>query len=197
MANLNESGEWDDSANIEHLLKTGPVHIDPDHAPQIAPRDIPCPRCERAMRVGELVCPNCGLVIGSSNETHRIEEPQAVVSSGPQQAGEAIIGEGKPITFEVNGSTLDLSIHETLVLGRQAPNEPPPDVDLTPFGAQEHGVSRRHARLQRRGSLIYITDLNSTNKTYLNGRCLIPEGERLLRSGDEIRLGRLKIRVRF
>lgn len=162
-----------------------------------AVKEYACPNCGCMVRVGELVCSNCQFVFSNSVSTHRIEETEVVMPSRPQQTGDAIATEEKPITLEIDGTVLNLSIHETLVVGRRVVGEEPPDVDLTSFRAEEQGVSRRHLRLSRRGSLIYITDLHSTNRTYLNGYKLIPEGERLVRSGDEIRLGRLKIKVRF
>ncbi len=43
----------------------------------------------------------------------------------------------------------------------------------------------------------YVSDLNSTNGTWLNGQHLIPFNEYLLHAGDELRLGLLKVEVRF
>ncbi len=160
-------------------------------------QELFCTRCGHRLRSGELVCSNCGLALSVPNSTDRIQDIPNIPPAGPQQMGEAIASQEKPIAFELDGHILNLTIQETLIVGRSVPSEPPPDVDLAPYGAEQHGVSRRHLRITRRGSLIYIADLNSTNKTFLNGRRLIPDGDRLLRSGDEIRLGRLKIRVRF
>jgi ribosomal protein L37E len=183
--------------DMGELLRTGPVRVNSDEAVEPAPQDISCSRCGQDMRKGELICPSCGFTVSESMETHRIEESEVRLPAGPQQTGGAIVESEKPISFEVNGEVLNFSIHETLIIGRRAGSDAVPDVDLTPFGADKYGVSRRHAQLRRRGNLIYIVDLKSTNKTFLNGRCLIPEGERLLRDGDEIRFGQLKIRVRF
>lgn len=55
----------------------------------------------------------------------------------------------------------------------------------------EHStVSRRHAILTRRAGSYYLTDLGSTNGTYLNGRRLGAPAR--LRSGDELRFGALR-----
>ncbi len=192
--NINKLSALED---MGELLRTGPVQIGSGETAEPVPQDVSCPRCGHAMRKGELICPSCGFAMSESIETHRIEESEARLPSGPQRAGEAIVDSEKPISFEVNGEVLNFSIHETLIIGRHAGPDPVPDVDLTPFGAEKCGVSRRHAQLKRRGNLIYIVDLNSTNRTFLNGYRLIPGGERLLRNGDELRLGQLKIRVRF
>jgi pSer/pThr/pTyr-binding forkhead associated (FHA) protein len=51
--------------------------------------------------------------------------------------------------------------------------------------------------IRRKGPLIYITDLDSTNGTFLNGRRLMKAEERIIRDGDEIHLSHLLIRVSF
>lgn len=48
------------------------------------------------------------------------------------------------------------------------------------------GVSRRHARFERRDNHWFITDLNSTNGTYVNDE---PVTEHRLRRGDHIKIG--------
>ncbi|MFW6070532.1 MAG: FHA domain-containing protein, partial [bacterium] len=55
-------------------------------------------------------------------------------------------------------------------------------------------VSRRHARIVRRGGKFYIEDLGSSNGTFLNDQPI--EKPVALSSGDEIALGRT-IRLRF
>ncbi len=53
------------------------------------------------------------------------------------------------------------------------------------------GVSRIHLKLDKRGDTIWITDLNSTNGTGLNGENLKPNEERRLNHGDQIWLAGL------
>ncbi|MCI8551243.1 MAG: FHA domain-containing protein [Lachnospiraceae bacterium] len=53
------------------------------------------------------------------------------------------------------------------------------------------GVSRIHLKLDKRGDTIWITDLNSTNGTGLNGETLKPNEERRLNHGDQIWLAGL------
>jgi hypothetical protein len=53
------------------------------------------------------------------------------------------------------------------------------------------GISRIHLKLEQRGSDIWITDLNSTNGTALNGEPLKPNEERKLQHGDKIWLAGL------
>src|SRR5947209_9817781 len=72
-----------------------------------------------------------------------------------------------------------------------------PDVDLD-TDDPEAKVSRRHARITRRGGQYYIEDLGSTNGTFVNrGRRLLPGDRQSLRDGDEVIVGKtfLKFRV--
>jgi hypothetical protein len=53
----------------------------------------------------------------------------------------------------------------------------------------EHAVSRFHCELQRSNGHIYITDLNSSNGTRINGERLDPGKATLLRKGAKLDLG--------
>ena len=65
-----------------------------------------------------------------------------------------------------------------------------PDVDLD-SDDPEAKVSRRHARVTRRGGQYYIEDLGSTNGTFVNrGRRLLPGDRQPLRDGDEVIVGK-------
>jgi predicted component of type VI protein secretion system len=85
-----------------------------------------------------------------------------------------------------------------LVLGRVgASGLRHPDVDLTAWGAVEYGVSRLHAAIEIREEAVFLTDLGSTNGTYLNGLQL-PAGEhRVVCSGDAIYFGNLLTHLYF
>ena len=57
------------------------------------------------------------------------------------------------------------------------------------FVNNNSAVSRSHADIITRGNEYYIMDLNSTNKTYINGVKLVPNEEKELHDGDNVRLG--------
>jgi pSer/pThr/pTyr-binding forkhead associated (FHA) protein len=81
-----------------------------------------------------------------------------------------------------------------LIIGRSDPaDEYFPDVDLTFYGGEEAGVSRRHARLSIEEGKPSIEDLNSTNFTFVNQQTLLPGKHYPLHSGDVIQLGRLSL----
>ena len=55
---------------------------------------------------------------------------------------------------------------------------------------EEPTVSRIHARFFMEGDKIYLTDLHSTNGTYVNGMRLEPEQKLAIRPGDQISFGK-------
>jgi len=122
-------------------------------------------------------------------------EPEPVAAfSAPQAAPVAaqprLMVEGTTTTFDLVGKTL-------VVVGREdAPSNSFPDVDLTPYGAEEGGVSRLHAQLAQSGDAWTIEDLESTNFTFVNRKRIAPKTPTPLNDGDEIRLGRVGLRFK-
>ncbi|MEL6524583.1 MAG: FHA domain-containing protein, partial [Chloroflexota bacterium] len=62
---------------------------------------------------------------------------------------------------------------------------------------QDRGVSRVHAQLHYEGGKVFITDLGSTNGTFVSNERLEPKTPTVLRKGDELLLGRLSMQVLF
>jgi pSer/pThr/pTyr-binding forkhead associated (FHA) protein len=85
-----------------------------------------------------------------------------------------------------------LVIADEVILGR-ADDESGfrPDLDLEPFGAQDAGVSRRHARIAHHHGALFLSDLGSVNGTRINGFALEPDQACRLRDGDCVELGHL------
>ncbi len=72
--------------------------------------------------------------------------------------------------FDAGGQQVvaGLDVRGDAVFGRGAGSEDSPDIDLTNLGAQELGVSRRHALMRPTANKLYLIDLTSTNGTYVN-----------------------------
>ncbi|MCC7449831.1 MAG: FHA domain-containing protein [Anaerolineae bacterium] len=158
---------------------------------------LPCSSCGQSYPVGLTSCPYCGALPTADDTTRELKLPPGLLKAvrEPQQ-GEVFRTSAGPIIFFVNGTKLPLPASDNLLIGRSLTSDlQQTSVDLSPFGAREKGVSRRHIKLVDRDSLIYVADLNSSNGTWLNGRRLIAYNEYLLHDGDELRLGLLKIRV--
>ena len=58
----------------------------------------------------------------------------------------------------------------------------------------DQGVSRRHARIERGSQGWVLSDLGSTNGTYVNGRSI--DGAYLLRAGDRVAIGSAILTIR-
>ena len=87
------------------------------------------------------------------------------------------------------GEMLDLPPTASWVIGRATPRGPPVDINLTPYGASEHGVSRQHARICQTAAGCTIEDLGSHNETSLNNARISIGQCYPLADGDHILLG--------
>lgn len=85
-----------------------------------------------------------------------------------------------------------------LLIGRRHESLPvQPQIDLTAYLTDRHGISRRHALLRLRGTRLEIQDLKSTNGTYINGVRFAPKECHQLRHQDIVQIGQIQIRVNF
>ncbi len=81
--------------------------------------------------------------------------------------------------FEVRegaGTGRKLPLKEGFVVGRALEND---------FVVSDRRASRRHAIIEERGDKLYIVDLKSANRTYVNG---VPISEQVLENGDMVRI---------
>jgi hypothetical protein len=92
---------------------------------------------------------------------------------------------------------IGVEVRGLIVVGRlDADSDAKPDLDLTPYSAGAHGVSRQHLILFLTDEGPCIMDLNSINGTWINGLYLEPGRKYRLRSGDRVELGSLKMLVK-
>ena len=83
------------------------------------------------------------------------------------------------LEFSVNGEARSLALVDRTVIGRSPSNEVALPGDLL--------VSRTHAVIEQYGEEWVVRDLGATNGTFVNGVRVV--AERVLHSGDEIKLG--------
>lgn len=164
----------------------------------LATGTLQCPVCQESYIAGELTCPRCGTVLDTGGQTLKLE----TLLEKPAKklpVGDAFTSHQKPIVFEIDGTELELPSASTVVVGRASnvPGDPPPDLDLSAVNAEKMGVSRQHVKILRRDDLTYVSDMGSINGTFLNGHQLSAGIQRIIRDGDELKLGYLKIKVRF
>lgn len=100
------------------------------------------------------------------------------------------------IRFEVMTETTQVfgvAINDEIILGRD-PHQPNV-VDLSPYGAITHGVSRHHLLLRPTQTHLFALELGSTNGTKRNGRNFGINTPYALNNGDILSLGKLQVMV--
>lgn len=131
----------------------------------------------------------------ASSQTVKLNNPQIETDTEPFRSNPLLQGHSTLI-FALIGTETTLSIQVTrrFLIGRPS-RDIKVDLDLTPYGALEAGVSRQHAVLYRTPHNISLADMGSTNGTYLNGTRLVAHQPRLLRDGDEVGFGMLRFHL--
>jgi len=158
-----------------------------------------CPSCGTPNPAGEAFCSNCGSMLGAAPAP----AVSAPVAPAPTVAPAPVGGVAVPtaatarLIVEADNQEFDLSGKDNVVLGREdAVSNIYPDVDLTPHGGEEGGVSRLHARIFLESGQYLLEDENSTNFTFLNRQKLAPKTPTPLNDNDEMRLGRVLLRFK-
>jgi pSer/pThr/pTyr-binding forkhead associated (FHA) protein len=95
--------------------------------------------------------------------------------------------------FAGTAKQVAVATDEEFILGRIAEGDAEPMVDLTYPDGFAMGVSRRHAKVRSTANGYMITDLNSSNGTWLDGKILPPSQPVELPNGCNVQLGRLKL----
>lgn len=160
---------------------------------------IKCYSCGKENAATEVYCYNCGTLLQEiKTSTVRLTEDTGQVNP-KRRWGTARFDMETMLVLtirDLDAPPIHIKIDSQKVLGRKH-KDYVPDVDLSPYEAYERGVSRQHAALRQQSETIVIVDLNSANHTFLNGQPLVPEQPRILRDGDELKLGQLIMRVSF
>ncbi len=170
-----------------------------------APQDanwIACPNCGKTNQKQEGFCYACGQLLEPARGAF---DTKHFGDSDPTLVREDYFGSDSVLMLRLRGSAANfetrpqLRDHE-LFIGRSASGSAmAPDIDLTSHNAGELGVSRLHASLKydAEHNAIQVSDLGSANGTFINGQRLHPKEIRILRHGDELRLGKLTLMVSF
>jgi hypothetical protein len=181
------------------------------NSPPAAPAANICPTCGHRNRPGVLLCDNCGtnLMTGGKTSigTRDLKKEDAKTGEdlldtsqrkAVDTAGGSIFTEDMVLRIEIEGGSTPMLVYpkQEIIMGRRDPNTGGmPDVDLTTYAGYRMGVSRRHAAIRLQEQHLHVSDLGSSNGTFLNGTRLNAHRPYQLRDGDEVRLGQMVLRV--
>lgn len=161
-----------------------------------------CPNCTAKNRLNDIFCYACGLILddaASQLDTRHFADGTGVLFSDDYFGADSLV------IFNVRDTDLAVEVRpqrfdKDIIVGRSTgTNAMMPDVDLARANAAEFGVSRLHVafRYDNEANAIQVYDLGSSNGSFINGQRLHPKEVRVLRHNDELRLGRLVLRVAF
>lgn len=195
--------QWEMNEGLHHPpnpnAKISPPPPPKSSMPEPPTDDIACPQCGKPNPPHAGYCYACGTLLvktGISQGTQQliVEDEGLAGTTFGNLSNLILIVQG----YDSDPIKLAMDDSKEMIMGRTAPDSVlVPDVDLTRYDGKDRGVSRVHATLRYRDNAITITDMGSVNHTYLNGERVYPQEVRVLRDGDELKLGRLVMRVVF
>lgn len=155
--------------------------------PPPAPAGPPtCPACGSEVEAGDAFCSSCGYTLQAP------PAPAPVAEAAGAPPAPAPAPAGPRLVIADSGAEIPLPVGDEILVGREDPvSGIYPQVDLTPHGGEEGGVSRQHARIIVEGGSYFVEDLDSTNFTFVNKQKLAPKTRQPVADGDEIRFGRV------
>ena len=161
---------------------------------------ILCPICHNIEITGALYCSECGADLvniarprlnGPTNSLPTLQMEYLPLAELPAAAGDAAAA----LLLIGKGILLPLAKRAEYTLGRSNEKQPiVPDVDLSPYGGYEEGVSRLHASINI-GDSASVTDLGSINGTRVNGKLIPPNTPQPLQNEDLLTLGKMKVQI--
>jgi hypothetical protein len=164
-----------------------------------------CPYCNKFNDPELILCEYCGRPLNNLSELNRIQTQNLTPrpGTGPlnyPRAGTGFLHNSSFVTLDFVDANrkVYLKTEGHIVLGRPDKEKNwTPSLDLTPFGAAEKGVSRKHVDLFFEADQVFVLELGSANGTRLNGVNVQTGAARPVRHGDLLQLGNLRIRIYF
>lgn len=154
---------------------------------------IRCRSCGAIHPPNTLFCDECG---------SRLSEARQVDTDPLPDEPPAAPAASSPITISLSTpdsvKRYERMLDGELLIGRLDPaTGAHPDIDLSDMQGQLQGVSRRHARLIRRGQQVLLEDLHSLNGTFVRGMRLIAHNPQVIQPGDELQFGRVILKIDY
>lgn len=184
---------------IKPIKPLKPKPIEPEMT--LSTAEIACANCGRMNSVGNGYCVACGFVLETASTpfaTQHFGDSDSLVKDDYFDPSATLLMELRDAKqyYEIRPQEFE---HE-MIIGRSTGNSAMmPDVDLAEYGGADYGVSRLHMAMKYvpEDNAIQVYDLGSANGSYINGQRLHAKEVRVLRHGDELRLGRMVLRIHF
>ncbi len=143
---------------------------------------------------------------GEKPKTHEVKQTVQINEEFKQQYLEDIkidkdntpAPNSKEVALFIMGvrERIDFDTMSKIILGRfDAKTKQDNQFDLTSYRGVAKGVSRTHCQLEFEDGNVIITDLGSSNGTFVAGQRLEPNQPRVLKQGDDVIVGRLPIHI--
>lgn len=163
---------------------------------------IICSNCKYTNMTGAMFCVECGAqLIGRDTLTTQTISTDNLGKVSKRKTGEISqpvegVDAWANLHLLDTGQVFPLTSRNEFTMGRVSEGQPiMPDIDFSPYQAYAAGVSRLHAVIKRSGNSVIFMDLGSANGTFLNGTRLKANMEQVLKHGDIISLGKLRIQI--
>jgi hypothetical protein len=171
-----------------------------------------CPACKMRNEANAILCVYCNTPLPSNEDRHKtriLRNPQEATGALPNSFDEYLdappLNRERFMDFEIpakgvvlinleDGQPVAMLEEKAFILGRASAEiqTQEPLVDLTSLGI-DYGISRTHALIRQTKHGYQITDLDSSNGTWLENERLVPQRPYAVDSGDRIRMGRLNV----
>lgn len=142
---------------------------------------INCPECGAEHYPGALFCDMCGAAVHPAAQAHlaaakgHARSPLISHGASPARSAPPAAAPAPPASHALRvrlpNHQVEFTVSGDLIgVGRADPEDDHmPEIDLTAYGGQARGVSRRHAVIQWVEDGYVIVDQHSSNGTWLNG----------------------------
>ena len=163
---------------------------------------VACTNCHTKSKIDEIFCHVCGHLIDSGLGFHNTRN---FADSDPSLISPEYFSTESLLILRIRDSGSYFTLHpqqhiHEVIIGRSSPdNVMKPNIDLINESAETLGVSRLHLAIQyiEESAIIMASDLGSANGSFINGQKLHHSEERILRHGDELRMGHLIMQVEY
>ena len=163
-----------------------------------------CPVCQTKNELEAVVCGNCGAALedpfldpGARTKTTNMQAVDLEKIKDWLIDEKAIPDGGIAVYVEGGFNPVYIDSKQEFVIGRKVGETSEGLLDLSAVGGYHLGVSRRHAVIRRTEHGYEMLDLGSANGTWLNDERLIPHKAYPLVSGSHLRLGSMRLFVRY